>query len=347
MKARRNRRLAFLGLGSLLGALAGVTLVWAWSGFISPDQLDIRLLTAAFSAGVLVPVGLSLFNVFWKETLFQNLPMLGALVFGLCFDLVFIAALALATAWAAGLADNPQRILAWVAQPPVILGLVLLTLVWFVHHFIQMVRLILGKGQLGRYLLGKRKYPLLLERFVLVVELDPPPPETMETSAPCYLSFLNDFYQEVEEAAVGLGGEIIGRTPHGIQLAWTETKGSANNEAIFCIFELRRRIRKDHDWYQVVYQAVPHFRTALHFGPVISAEVGWRSRNITTQGVALEIAQRLVQSCCKLKERFLVSEPAMDRLVLPAGSRIHRSVNAQVPGGEAAMRLYALEQIEK
>jgi class 3 adenylate cyclase len=92
---------------------------------------------------------------------------------------------------------------------------------------------------------------------------------------------------------------------------------------------------------------VPHFRTALHFGAVVSAEMGWSSRQIRTQGEAVEIAGRLAQSCPKLKENFLVSEPAMDRLVLPAGSRIHRSVAAQIPGSETNMRLYALEQIEK
>jgi hypothetical protein len=345
--SRRKRRLPALAGACLAGALAGVAAAWALSGFGPPAGVDQRLAACFGAAGLLLPLGLSVFNVFWKETLYQNLPMAGALVFGLCFDLVFVTALALGVAWASGLGVDPAEVIAWCAQPYVLCGLILAAMAWFLWHFVQMVRLILGRGQLGRFLTGRRKYPVLLERFVLVVEMEDPPSEILETAAPRYLSYLNDFYQEVETIAQALGGETIGYTPRGIQLAWPETKGGSNNHPLYSIFELRRRIREDRDWYQVVYRTVPHFRTALHFGTVTSAEMGWRSRHIRTQGEAVEIAGRLAQSCHKLKENFLVSEPAMDRLVLPAGSRIHRSVAAQIPGGETNMRLYALEQIEK
>ncbi len=343
----RQRKFRAISLIGLACGLLGLFLVWWWQGLPPPWHLDPRLASVGFATGFLVPIGLSIFNVFWKETLFQNLPMLMALGFGLLFDLVFLLTLGLASAWTLGLVDDNSQLWHWFGQVPVVIGLTGLVTLLILNHLIQMIRLIVGQGQLAILLLGRRKYPQVLERFVLAIELKNPPASTLDRHSARYLSFLNDFFQDLEAIAGKHRADILEFTHQGAVLAWPELPGGSNSQSIQLVYDLRTLLKQHETWFLEVYQTSPRFRAALHFGRVNSAEMGWTRRTIMTQGAVLDTVKRLMLVGIKVNEDFLVTDSAMERLVLPTGSRIHRGLNVQTGKNREECGLYALEQLEK
>ena len=212
MKSVHTHRFQLIGLASLVCGVLGMVAVWSATGFPPPGQVNLNRITLGLAAGALVPLGLSLCNVIWKDRLYQNLPLLAALAFNLLFDLAFLMVLGAATLWAMGIVSEFWQLGPILERADVLAGLGTAAALLFLHHYTSLIGLIVGKGQLGLHLLGRRRFPHVLERFVLVVELVDPPATVMDRNSPRYLGYLNDFYQDLEECARLHGAELASFT---------------------------------------------------------------------------------------------------------------------------------------
>ena len=115
-------------------------------------------------------------------------------------------------------------------------------------------------------------------------------------------------------------------------ITWPLARGVREGACVRCVFAIEEAIARNESEWRERFGAVPHFRAALHAGPVVTAEVGVDRHKIAYFGDTVNVTGRIEQLSKSLDAPFLVSTDLLDRLpALPSGV-------AARPLGEHALR---------
>lgn len=202
-----------------------------------------------------------------------------------------------------------------------------------------------GARLLWRLFWGHQRHGRYRPRLLLRVSLTPASSVDPHRKGP--QRRLRAFLRDLSREAVRLGGELYRYDQDGAVYLWRVQSGKPNSQALLCASRLRRTLAAKDAWYRRRFGRAPEFRACLHGGSLALQEVGWPARQIILAGPAAGILEQLDQAAARLDMPLLVSQDAMDALVLPAGYRIHRTINARLRDDREAWRIYAVEEIEQ
>ena len=102
------------------------------------------------------------------------------------------------------------------------------------------------------------------------------------------------------------------------------------------------RIHEQKDRYLARYGVVPEFKTGLHGGPVVTAEIGDIKKHIVHTGDTVNTAARVEAQCRPLERRVLVSAALLSRCQVPAELEIEDMGERELRGKLEALRLYSV-----
>ena len=334
------RALTFPALffGLLFGGLASLP------SFLSA-QFDYMASVAGFCFGLIASLGIVTFEYGIKARSLGRLALAPEILFSALLETAFVVAIFEASLSAFNTMDQASALSLILRSLDFVIAVSILGTAMLILQMVLAAINLVGGRSLLRFLGGYYRLPKQSQRFVLAVSLCDQAELLAEFGQTGYLGFLDAFQMDLERAAYNWNGEIYHHVEAGTILHWRATAGEANNDCVGFVFRLHQIMGERAGWYKANFHRVPSFRASLHFGDLYLSEVGGRRKEILCSGVVLATLAKLDHACERMAENFLVSDAAMDHLILPTGTRIHRTINARLRDESESWRIFALEQI--
>lgn len=274
-----------------------------------------------------------------KRTL-KRLPQLPALLLSTALDVTFITAVIAVAVPLFGLAkENNEGFVAMLYRADFQAGLALMLLGAFVVRFLQLISTLVGPGTLIKVLAGRYHRPREEDRILLFIDLSGSTRVAEAIGHLKFLSFLNDFFQDVSEAVRAAKGEIHKYVGDEAIISWTYRAGSKNSRALSCVFQVRANTERRRAYYSKRYGMLPEFKAALHCGTLAVGEMGSHRKEIAYLGDVINTAARLEGMAGECPNAFAVSGEVV--ALVPPGPYLYEFVTkATLRGKERPVEVY-------
>ncbi|MBV8410011.1 MAG: adenylate/guanylate cyclase domain-containing protein [Alphaproteobacteria bacterium] len=202
---------------------------------------------------------------------------------------------------------------------------------------------LLGFGTLKNLLIGRYVQPKREQRVFLLMDMRDSTGVAERLGPVLFHELLNDFFRDIAYAAIECEAEIYKYVGDEAILTWTSEQAVADGACLACPFLVRDRIEANRRHYLDRYGLVPAFRAALHYGEIVTGEIGDLRREIAYVGDTLNVAARLLDSAKTLEKDVLVSNDLLDHSQLPAELAAEPLPTLTVRGRVAPLGISALE----
>lgn len=181
------------------------------------------------------------------------------------------------------------------------------------------MRVFIGSRTLKNLIIGKYNRPQTEERIFMIVDILGSTAATQEIGDSKFHTYLNRLFILFDQAIHINGGEVHSYVGDAIFVMWPFEKDPKLNERIFkTLQELHRICEKKNDAIVREFGIPPKFRAAIHGGPIVVGEMGYRKRQITYLGNTLNLTARLEALSKELEIPYLVSDEVLKRSSVPA-----------------------------
>ncbi|HVP08397.1 MAG TPA: adenylate/guanylate cyclase domain-containing protein [Burkholderiales bacterium] len=301
-RQRLRRVPVVLGLSALIGALYGIVVS------VSPSPFVGALIGAV--NGLVIGACIAWFELFALRT--GSLRRLSAIPFSLLLTLkvaVYTIAVAAIIAYGPGehLLGVAGRMDASTLARTVGFSMAV-TLIFVV--MLQAARLV-GYRTFAALLAGRYHRPHAEKRFFLFVDVVGSTALAERLGALQVHRFLARIFTALAEPIAASRGEIYQYVGDEIVVTWEESDGRGDAGPLRCLFEMRSALARLADAFRARFDAEPELRAAVHFGEVITGEVGEERRAIVFHGDVMNVAARLEQATRETGSRFIASEEAL------------------------------------
>jgi len=284
------------------------------------EAIDTR---AVSFAGLYVGLGLAMPLVLLEESGFdrrmRRLPFVAALIARTVTYLAALAAAFLTAAFVSGLmrgqtlSEFRDFLFDVALRREMAAGFALYLAIVFVR---QLDRL-LGPGVLVRYLSGRYHWPRTESRIFMFMDLRSSTSLAERLGPQAYYAFVNECFRDLATPVLDSSGEIYEYVGDEVVLTWTEERGARDANCIRVFFDFADRIARKRQSYLDRFGVVPEFKAGVHFGEVVTAEIGDLKRSLVFNGDVLNTGARIEGQCNPLGKRLLASRDLVERLQLP------------------------------
>ncbi|NNE33918.1 MAG: adenylate/guanylate cyclase domain-containing protein [Rhodothermales bacterium] len=212
---------------------------------------------------------------------------------------------------------EPSDFIAWVTSFEFVVDLVLILLIHTVVIFGRNVSRLLGPGTLMRYIVGRYHRPRLENRVFMFLDLKSSTMLAEKLGAEQYFSFLNDVFRHISEPILDYAAEIYQYVGDEVILTWPINDGLRNANCVLVFVEILTEIHSRREHYLQTYGYVPEFKAGVHFGEVVTAEIGDIKKDIAYSGDVLNTAARIQSKCNELGQSLIASSELVSALELP------------------------------
>ncbi len=188
----------------------------------------------------------------------------------------------------------------------------LLLLASLAINFFLHLRLVVGAPHLRALFFGRYREPVLERRVFVFIDLVDSTAIAQEVGALQFTHFKHDFFSDLSDAVLDTDGQIIQYVGDEVMLSWREEEARATGGPLNFLRLARERLEAREHHYLQAYGFTPRFRTGVHAGQVVVAEVGDIRRDIVYSGDVVNTAARLLQACRPSGVTLLISREAHD-----------------------------------
>lgn len=192
------------------------------------------------------------------------------------------------------------------------------TLMWAtitaITQFVFQMSVKFGHSTLWKIITGKYRRPRGEKRIFMFVDLNSATSVAERLGEEKYHHLLKDFFAHITNPIIDNEGEIYQYVGDEVVVAWNYSRGIADNHCIRCFFAMKREIESRGDYYTKVYGWVPTFKAGIHYGNVVTGEIGIIKRDITFSGDVLNTASRMLGKCKELNVEMVASSELLHGL---------------------------------
>jgi adenylate cyclase len=131
-----------------------------------------------------------------------------------------------------------------------------------------------------------------------------------------YFNFLNDTFSTATPGILATEGEIYQYVGDEIVISWLTKNGLQKANCIRCYYKMTDLLRDQSAYFEATYGTKPIFKAGLHFGPVITGEMGIVKREIVYSGDVLNTASRIQSLCNEMNSEILISNSLLKQIDL-------------------------------
>jgi adenylate cyclase len=223
------------------------------------------------------------------------------------------------------------------------LVLVLYTLVIYsVLVFFIQINNLLGEGILWKFLRGKYHRPREEERIFMFLDMKSSTTIAEQLGHVRFYTLLNELFHEISQPVLETKAEIYQYIGDEVVLTWEVKQGLENSNCLNTFFLFQERLLKNSSTYLKNFGVQPEFKAGLHFGKVVSAQIGDLKKEIVYNGDVLNTTSRIQNECNKYQRNCLVSGELMNRLKEGAGFQWERLAAVTLRGKETEVELFSV-----
>lgn len=196
-----------------------------------------------------------------------------------------------------------------------------------------------GPGNFRNLLLGRYFHPKEEERIFMFLDIRSSTSIAERLGDQQYFRFIHDFINDATEPIIYTKGEIYQYVGDEIVVSWKMKKGLEDANCVACFFEVQAAIQKASDYYLKHYGQIPTFKAGLHYGTVISGEIGTVKKELAFSGDVLNTASRIQAKCNKHRVDLLLSDDLLALLTLSDNYQVKNIGSIQLRGKAKAIDL--------
>ncbi|HYV93566.1 MAG TPA: adenylate/guanylate cyclase domain-containing protein [Chitinophagales bacterium] len=200
-------------------------------------------------------------------------------------------------------------------------------------QFVLLMNNKFGHGILWDIIRGKYHLPKEETRIFMFADLNDSTTLAEKLGNERYHELLKDFFADITNPIVNNNGDIYQYIGDEVVVAWKYEDGITNNQCIRCFFDMKDEIEKHKNEYLTKYGLVPGFKAGIHFGKVITGEIGIIKRDITYSGDVLNTTSRIENKCREFDVEVIASDDLLSRLSL-ANQFISRQLGSFILKGK-------------
>lgn len=315
---------------------------------VDPQAAFIGSLLKGILAGVL---GGSALVFLWDKWLQSKNYALSILYLLLSFTLIFIfVSVTIGLYYKSQLLSLPiytpelwRSVLVELSGFPTLKSYLFWLFVVITTHLTLLVNDKYGPGMFKDILLGKYYRPTREERIFMFLDLRSSTTIAEQLGEEQYFNFLKDVFKHATPAIIYTRGEIYQYVGDEIVISWKTEQGVKNASCIRCFYEIQRILRQKAPYYEATYGVAPEFKAGLHYGNVMTGEIGVIKRDIAFSGDVLNTTARIQSKCNELGVNILLSKSLLDQLALPPNSFIpHKIGNILLRGKKKEVTLFTV-----
>lgn len=206
------------------------------------------------------------------------------------------------------------------------------------------IHYLLGEGVLIKFLLGHYRKPINEDRIFMFLDLKSSTTIAEKLGLTQYYAFLNDFFHEISQPVQATHAEIYQYVGDEIVFTWKTEEGISNNNCLSLFFKIKERVIKRRQYYLDKYGVVPEFKAGLHFGEVISAQIGDIKKEIVYNGDVLNTSARIQEQCNQVNREFLISGSLLKQLNMGGDYRQEKIQSLNLRGKENITHLFGISR---
>ena len=229
---------------------------------------------------------------------------------------------------------------------PGVLIVVFYTLVIYglLLFFLQITRL-LGKGVLWKFIIGKYHKPREEERIFMFLDMKSSTTIAEQLGHVRFYNLLNELFHEISQPVLQTKAEIYQYVGDEVVLTWELEQGLMNSNCLKTFFLFQENLTRNREQYFNNFGVRPEFKAGLHFGKVVSAQIGDLKREIVYNGDVVNTASRIQNECNTYQRDCLISGELMNRLDPSHGFQWERMDAVLLRGKETEVELFSVSNI--
>ncbi len=313
--ANRLRRRTFLRIR----AFVVFTVVYGGIGFCWEIIESGDITMWGFGTGLVIGITLAMLENTRVISITDPLPFSIAVVVKSLIYLAVIAIPWMIVGYIGGLAQGfeMEEFFDWLLSTEFLGQIGLVYLIHLVVVFFLQLNRLLGPGTLVRYLSGMYHHPRVERRVFMFIDVKSSTSLAETLGAAAYFSLLNTFFRDISEPILDRGAEIYQYVGDEVVLSWPVEVGLRDANCVRVFIEMLAEIHSKRDHYLAEYGHVPEFKAGLHFGDVITAEIGDLKKEIVYNGDVLDTTARIQSKCNEMDQLLIASEKLVAALDLP------------------------------
>ena len=162
-----------------------------------------------------------------------------------------------------------------------------------------------------------------------------------------FYTLLNELFHEISQPVLQTKAEIYQYVGDEVVLTWEVAHGLVDSNCLKTFFMFKENLLKNGDNYLKNFGVKPEFKAGMHFGKVISAQIGELKREIVYNGDVLNTTSRIQGECNKYERDFLVSGALMNRLDPMNGFEWERMDAVTLRGKEKEVELFSVDDFKR
>jgi adenylate cyclase len=340
MQPNLVRKFKTLALICLFTCFAGVLFQ-----LVNEERLNYNSVLIGFPLGLVFGL-LELFLFPKAEMRFRRWSFTKILLFKTFLYTVVIYAVTITLVIIAGLFEGrkmselPDFLASFEQLVLVVYCLVIYSLLVF---FLQINHL-LGEGILWKFIRGKYHKPREEERIFMFLDMKSSTTIAEQLGHVRFYTLLDELFHEISEPVLQTKAEIYQYVGDEVVLTWEMEHGLENSNCLKTFFLFQESLLRNGDNYFKNFGVKPVFKAGLHFGKVVSAQIGDLKREIVYNGDVLNTTARIQNECNKYQRDCLVSGTLMNRLKQINGFQWERIDTVLLRGKETEVELFSVER---
>ena len=225
----------------------------------------------------------------------------------------------------------------------VIFASILFTIVIsFIFNITMYIQRLLGHNVLTNFFLGKYHNPIEEERIFMFLDLVGSTSIAEKIGHIQFHKFLNSFMYDCSEFVLLSGGEIYKYVGDELIITWTPEIGFRKDSCIELFFNIKDKILNRKDYYLKKFGVIPEFRAGLHFGKVVTGELGDIKQEIAFLGDTMNTTARIQEVCKKQNRNFLISSSIKNNLPVKSNYIFESLGDIILKGKEEKLELFSV-----
>jgi adenylate cyclase len=180
--------------------------------------------------------------------------------------------------------------------------------------FFLQINQLLGEGILWKFVRGKYHKPREEERIFMFLDMKSSTTIAEQLGHVRFYILLNELFHEISEPILQTKAEIYQYVGDEVILTWEVEHGLKNSNCLRTYFMFQDSLLKNSERYLKNFGIRPEFKAGLHFGKVVSAQIGDLKREIVYNGDVLNTTARIRSECNTYQRDCLVSGILMNQL---------------------------------
>ncbi len=208
--------------------------------------------------------------------------------------------------------------------------------------FLLQINHLLGEGILWKFILGKYHKPREEERIFMFLDMKSSTTIAEQLGHVRFYTLLNELFHEISQPVLQTKAEIYQYVGDEVILTWEMGHGLENSNCLKAFFMFQESLVSNGDNYIKEFGVKPEFKAGLHFGKVVSAQIGDLKREIVYNGDVLNTTSRIQNECNKYQRNCLISGILMNRLQQMNGFQWERIAAVTLRGKETELELFSV-----